>query len=130
VIQGDGVNFDSIGEILEGLKADGFSAENVAFGMGAELLQKVNRDTQRMAMKASAARINGTWHDVLKTPKTDASKASKPGVLSLVANGSGLKTVRRAALNGATDLLEPVFRNGKILREQTLDDIRERAKLA
>lgn len=129
VIQGDGVNYESIGEILEGLKADGFSTENVAFGMGAELLQKVNRDTQRMAMKASAIRRDGAWVDVLKTPKTDAGKASKPGVLSLVAGGAGLKTVRRSALNGGKDLLEPVFRNGRILREQTLDDIRERAKL-
>lgn len=129
VIQGDGVNMESIGEILEGLKSDGFSAENVAFGMGAELLQKVNRDTQRMAMKASAARINGTWHDVLKTPKTYPSKGSKPGVLSLVNGSGGLRTVRRAALGQGRDLLEPVFLNGKILREQTLDDIRERAKL-
>ena len=65
VIQGDGVNLESIAAILEALKIRKISAENIAFGMGGELLQKVNRDTQKFAMKASAIQINGEWQDVL-----------------------------------------------------------------
>jgi len=41
VIQGDGVNLSSIGAILEVLKANKISAENVAFGMGGGLLQQI-----------------------------------------------------------------------------------------
>jgi nicotinamide phosphoribosyltransferase len=68
VIQGDGVNLDSLAVILAAVKADGFSTENLAFGMGAGLLQKVNRDTLSFAMKTSAIRIAGEWRDVYKQP--------------------------------------------------------------
>ena len=82
VIQGDGVNYFSISEILVKLLANGWSAENVAFGMGGALLQKVNRDTFKYAMKASAMkRLNDVyWNDVFKEPVTDTVKASKRGI--------------------------------------------------
>jgi nicotinic acid phosphoribosyltransferase len=54
--------------------------------MGGELLQKVNRDTQKFAMKASAACVNGEWRDVYKDPITDSGKRSKKGRLALVRN--------------------------------------------
>ena len=39
VIQGDGINSDSVKEILKATIDAGFSAQNVAFGMGGNLLQ-------------------------------------------------------------------------------------------
>jgi nicotinic acid phosphoribosyltransferase len=42
-LQGDGINVVTIGKILDAAVAAGFSAENVAFGMGGGLLQRVNR---------------------------------------------------------------------------------------
>ena len=51
VIQGDGVGLPMIGAILRAAMDAGFSAENVAFGMGGGLLQKVNRDTMSFATK-------------------------------------------------------------------------------
>lgn len=57
LIQGDGVSPDSIAAILEAMKQKGYSADNVVFGMGGELLQRMDRDTQKYAMKASAIRI-------------------------------------------------------------------------
>jgi hypothetical protein len=42
-MQGDGINIVTIGKILDAAVAAGFSAENVAFGMGGGLLQRVNR---------------------------------------------------------------------------------------
>jgi nicotinic acid phosphoribosyltransferase len=42
-VQGDGINVVTIGKILDAAVAAGFSAENVAFGMGGGLLQRVNR---------------------------------------------------------------------------------------
>jgi nicotinamide phosphoribosyltransferase len=102
------------------------SAENIAFGMGAALLQKVNRDTQRFAMKASAIRIDGEWRDVYKDPVTDPAKRSKAGRLALVEENGCLNTVR---LESAVDrnLLVEVFRNGELLQEWNLEQIRERA---
>lgn len=126
VIQGDGINPDSIAEILAAMKAKGQSAENIAFGMGAALLQKVTRDTQRFAMKASAIRIDGEWRDVYKDPITDPGKRSKAGRLALVEEDGGLATVRR---EDACDrnLMVEVFRNGEILQEWDFEQVRQRA---
>lgn len=130
VIQGDGVSLASIRAILENLKQHGYSAENLAFGMGAELLQKVNRDTLKFAMKASAVQINGEWRDVYKDPVTDPGKQSKRGRLALVRNRNGqLQTVREGELGMRPNLLRPVYRNGKLLVDDTLEQIRARAVL-
>ncbi|CAL9989063.1 nicotinamide phosphoribosyl transferase [Vibrio phage D480] len=85
IIQGDGVNIEEIRRILDFMEAKGWSAENIAFGMGGGLLQQSDRDTQRFAMKMSAAIINGEYVSVFKMPKTDPSKASKAGFLDLIA---------------------------------------------
>ena len=129
VIQGDGVEEDSIREILTTLERAGISAENVVFGMGGGLLQKCDRDTLRFAMKASAAEIDGQWRDVQKTPATDPSKASKAGRLCLVREADGrLRTIRRDALGGRADLLEPVFRDGEILKRWTFAQVQARVR--
>jgi nicotinamide phosphoribosyltransferase len=126
VIQGDGINPDSIAEILAAMKARGQSADNIAFGMGGALLQKVNRDTQRFAMKASAICIDGQWKDIYKAPVTDPDKRSKAGRLALVKQGSHLITVRQEEAAGGNRLVE-VFRNGELLQEWNFEQIRERA---
>lgn len=59
VIQGDGISYSSIKEIYEALKQNGISVENLALGMGGALLQKVDRDTQKFALKCSYAEVNG-----------------------------------------------------------------------
>lgn len=51
VIQGDGVSFETLGRVLDGVLAAGYSAQNCAFGMGGGLLQKLNRDTMSFATK-------------------------------------------------------------------------------
>jgi nicotinamide phosphoribosyltransferase len=68
VIQGDGVNEDSISEILDSIERLGFSATNVAFGMGGALLQKLNRDTQQFAIKCSEVTVAGEAIAVYKDP--------------------------------------------------------------
>ena len=68
IIYGDGINERSIRGILMELKGYGFSADNIAFGMGGALLQQVNRDTQMMAMKTSAILMPDGWRDVYKAP--------------------------------------------------------------
>ena len=74
VIQGDGVNEESIGAILESFALRGYSADNIGFGMGGALLQKIDRDTCFWAMKCSAIEIDGIWHEVFKQPIHDSGK--------------------------------------------------------
>ena len=69
--------------VLEILKKEGFSTENIAFGMGGGLLQAVGRDDFRFAMKASAICVDGEWRDVYKDPITDSGKRYKRGRLAL-----------------------------------------------
>lgn len=129
VIQGDGINEDTIRQILQNLLIDGFSAENVAFGMGGALLQKVDRDTQRFAYKASAGLINGAYRGIYKDPVTDPGKRSKDGVLDLVLEDGRMTT--RAYYTFDTDfpgsLMRTVYKDGELIVRDTLDDIRARA---
>jgi nicotinamide phosphoribosyltransferase len=136
VIQGDGMDLDAIEQLYRAVTTDGWSAENVTVGMGGGLLQKIDRDTMRFAMKASAIEIDAIWTDVYKDPKTDAGKRSKRGRLALVNNGTawndyatktGIETVRREERRERTNLLRPVFRDGELLVDESLATIRRRA---
>jgi nicotinamide phosphoribosyltransferase len=128
VIQGDGISFRTIKLILQAMKAKGISAENIAFGMGAELLQKLNRDTMAFAMKANAVMIDDKWHDIYKSPLTDNGKNSKPGRLALVKDGNDFCTIKLEGLGGRENLLKPVFENGKILKDWSFQEIRQRSE--
>ncbi|MGB0834147.1 MAG: nicotinate phosphoribosyltransferase [Psychrobium sp.] len=131
VIQGDGISLNTIEAILEAMKQAGLSADNIAFGMGGELLQKVNRDTLKFAMKASAVTIGGTVHDVYKDPITDSGKRSKKGILAVTKDDEGnFQTIRQHDLGDRQNLLQTVFRNGELVREVSFDEIRVKAQLA
>ncbi|WP_020407480.1 nicotinate phosphoribosyltransferase [Hahella ganghwensis] len=128
VIQGDGISQQTIEAILEAMKQRKQSADNVAFGMGGELLQKINRDTMKFAMKASAAKVAGLWRDVYKDPVTDQGKRSKKGRLAVVRGMNGeIKTIRREDIEQRENLLTPVFRNGELLEDYGFEDVRRRA---
>ena len=142
VIQGDGVNLNSIGEIYKTLADLGIGAENIVFGMGGKLLQAdINRDTQNFATKACYAVINGEERDIVKSPtELDAEgnivksfKKSKQGRLKLVKNTDGVtyKTVtsRDDDYESSRDCLVTVFEDGVITKEYSFDEIRRKAKL-
>jgi nicotinamide phosphoribosyltransferase len=124
VIQGDGIDFKMLGLILDHISNAGWSADNIAFGSGGGLLQKLNRDTQKFAFKCSSATVNDQERDVFKQPVTDGGKKSKAGRLKLVAQDGGLTTV--PATDPRPDQLQFVFRNGELLIDQKLSEIRQR----
>ncbi|PWQ97130.1 nicotinate phosphoribosyltransferase [Leucothrix pacifica] len=128
VIQGDGVNLESIEVILRNIKDAGFSADNIAFGMGGGLLQKVDRDTLGFAMKASAVRVDEQWRDVFKQPVTDKAKHSKKGRLALISTPQGITTIREDALVDDINLLRPVFVNGRLLIDDDFSTVRARSE--
>jgi nicotinamide phosphoribosyltransferase len=129
IIQGDGIGPQSLSKIINVVMDAGFSADNITFGMGGGLLQQVNRDTMSWAMKASAISINGTWKDIYKDPVTSHSKRSKKGRLALIKDSNGqLQTIKAKDLSADNDnLLRDVYVDGKLLIEDSLTTIRERA---
>jgi nicotinamide phosphoribosyltransferase len=142
VIQGDGVNYESIIEILDMMVEEGFAVENIAFGMGGALLQKVDRDTQKFAIKCSSIVINGEEVEVQKNPieinekgeRVQSFKKSKAGRLKLVHhideynNSDEYETVQHCK-DFTGDILVNIFENGHILKEWTFEEVRERAEV-
>jgi nicotinamide phosphoribosyltransferase len=132
IIQGDGINEHSIKEILDKLLLNGYSATNIAFGMGGALLQQHNRDTQKFAMKCSHIFIGDKSVDVFKDPITDSGKSSKAGRLDLVNDFDGkffkLQTVRIEgnAISEPGSVMRTVFENGEVLIDDDFATIRSR----
>jgi len=125
VIWGDGINELSIKTILTVcVDVNGFSADNLAFGMGGALLQQVNRDTQKFSMKASAICINGVWHDVFKDPITDRVKASKKGRFMVVSENGGIKTVPLDESQLDRDIMKVRYSNGQSLNDIKFSQVR------
>lgn len=131
LIQGDGINDRTVRDILASLKSNAYSADNIAFGMGGGLLQQVNRDTLRFAMKCSAIRVDGVWRDVWKNPVTDPGKASKRGRMTVLRNRDTgeLKTalIEEGIWHDTTrfeDAMATVWENGTLLKRYALDEVR------
>lgn len=127
VIQGDGINAASIRKILFLLEQWGYSASNVAFGMGGALLQQPNRDTQKFAQKLHLVTVDGQTYGVSKSPIDDMGKASKKGRLDVIRDERGVRTVELETDQQAQhpmSILHTVFENGEILKRYTWEEVR------
>jgi nicotinamide phosphoribosyltransferase len=135
VIQGDGIDHDTLEPILRVQKEEGYSADNLAFGSGGGLLQKLNRDDLQMAIKNSAACTEQDgWYDVFKSPVDAAGKRSKRGRLKLTKqlrlDGSGERLMTVQEHQAGVDVMRTVFENGKLLVDEDLDTVRQRITAA
>lgn len=142
VIWGDGINAQSLETILRTMvDFHGYSADNFAFGMGGGLLQQLDRDTLKFAMKCSSIGVREqvadndlgvsmdlVWRDVFKDPITDQGKASKKGRVTLFKKEfsdeyfTGVEDWRK-------DELETYFENGEIKFTQTFEQVRANSNL-
>lgn len=130
VLQGDGINIEMVPSILENLKNNGYSADNVTFGSGGGLAQNVTRDTNRFAQKASHVVIDGVAHNIQKIPETDPSKASKAGRLAVVnRNGVVLTVPEQEILDNEQNLLRVVYENGRLYNNCKFAKVRDNAKV-
>ena len=136
VLQGDGIDMDTLPILLDSIMDAGFSIDNIAFGSGGGLLQKVNRDTCRFAFKCSSVTTNGEQIDVYKQPIDDPGKNSKKGKMKLVLDKGwhdyDCKLERFITVgvdDPRKDELIEVYRDGKVLVNPTFEEIRNRAKL-
>lgn len=133
VIQGDGIDIKDIKSILDLMESHKLSTDNIAFGMGGGLLMKLNRDTQKFAIKCSAIDIDGVWHEVHKDPVGQPDKKSKRGKLILTKLDDEFVTIECADMveyimrtQMHEDILTTIFENGIIKKEYNLEEVRER----
>lgn len=109
VIQGDGIDPQTFGMLIQRVVDLGYAPESVIMGSGGGLLQKVTRDTLSFAQKTSAVSIGGVWQDSVKNPVTDTGKRSKGGRQS-------------------TEQYVLMYSHGLVFYSTTLDQIRELAR--
>lgn len=136
IIYGDGLSPSKITTLLITMKELGWAADNIVFGMGGGLLQKVDRDTCRFAWKCCALQTaDGLWRDVYKDPcdgkGTDDSKASLKGKQKVIKIDGVYTVVREDCVEyeSIKNELEVVYLNGDILKTYTFDEIRANASL-
>lgn len=143
-IYGDSITVQRAEKIYQILEENGFSAQNVSLGVGSfsfhcieedGILSPFTRDTFSSCIKACDAIIDGVEYPIFKDPKTDREtgngfKKSQKGccVVTEDANGELIYVDGRTweeAYNDPSNLLQPIFRNGKLLKEVTLEEVRQ-----
>lgn len=131
LIYGDSITVARAKDIFERLKDRGFASSNIVFGVGSFTTQYTTRDSLGMAVKATGAVIDGQQIMVVKEPKTDLGKKSAKGFLKVVRDENGeLKLVDNCQLEDVQsddNELRRVFYNGKLIVDEDLTTIRERA---
>lgn len=126
-IYGDSITHERASAITAGLKANGFASCNMVFGVGSYTYQYVTRDTFGFAMKATWCMIDGVGHDLFKKPITDdGMKNSAKGRLAVHKDENGkLFLINQATPEQeAASELKPVWRDGRLLKYWTFDEVR------
>lgn len=129
VIYGDSITLARQTAILSGLESRRFASSSVVLGIGSFTYQYVTRDTFGFAMKATHCTVRGESREIFKAPKTDGAKNSHRGLLAVYRDSGRLLGVNQSASRFEEqnkNLLETVFEDGKLVRETTLAEIRER----
>ena len=133
LIYGDSISPEIAEETFKQLEEKGFASSNIVYGVGSYSLGYHTRDTFSMALKATYTVIDGEEKFIFKDPKTDIGgiKKSQRGMVAVV-NGEngiylvdGLNEMEKDAM-GIIDLLEDVFIDGKLVRDESLAEIRAR----
>lgn len=88
-----------------------------------------NQETLGFAFKATYAEINGVATELFKDPITDPGKKSHKGLMKLVKLSSGEYVTLDQQENDEGGELVEVFKDGKVVREYTLEEIRERSNI-
>jgi len=130
-IYGDAITLERCTAICERLAAKGFASTNMVYGIGSYTYQYNTRDTFGFALKSTYANIGGEEKFLFKDPVTDTDKVKKSQTGMVVvskANGpieftDGLTEVVRDIMS-PIDMLEDIFVDGVLLREQSLSEIR------
>lgn len=136
-IYGDSITIQRCQEIYEILIAAGFACNNVALGVGSFSMQCVEengvlkpftRDTFSSCIKATYCEVNGKPIPIFKNPKDGGFKKSQKGLCRVyMEDGKLTYTDGYTSENIPEDnLLEEVFCDGRLTKEYTLAEVRDR----
>lgn len=142
-IYGDAITLERAEEICRRLESKGFASSNVVLGIGSYTYNMNTRDTFGFALKTTYGVVNGKELLLYKDPITDdGTKKSQKGKVVVIDENKGLKynPENKQSLvyidelndvqynNYKSNLLKPVFKDGKLLVDWTLEEIRDRIK--
>lgn len=131
-IYGDSITVERCEEICKGLMEKGFAVNNCVFGIGSYTYQYNTRDTFGFALKATHTVINGEERFIFKDPKTDTGnfKKSQKGMCYVYRQGEDILYKDELTIKEQEEfkdnLLEPVFKDGRLLKDYSLAEIRNR----
>jgi len=147
-IYGDAITLERAEQICKRLESKGFASSNVVLGIGSYTYNMNTRDTFGFALKTTYGVVDGKELLLYKDPITDdGTKKSQKGMVAVIDKSKmgntylnkqmfgelGIEYIDE--LNRATkegykdiDMLQPVFEDGKLLVDWTLDEIRQRVK--
>lgn len=130
VVYGDGMTYQRINDIYQGMVNYGYCVSNVVLAAGAFMLNSITRDDLGMSLKCSYAEVKGTPVNVYKEPKTDPGKNSTKGLLCLERDEDGVLTLTQETTpnHSMTGLLQPVYNNGKFIKRVSYEDLIEKVK--
>jgi nicotinamide phosphoribosyltransferase len=128
LIYGDSITLDRAQAILSGLESKGFASNNIVFGIGSFSYNFSTRDTLGIAVKATAAIVNGKMLELYKDPATDKSKLKKSakGLLRVEhENDHYVLYDQQTDINNMGEFIE-IFRDGQLKNLPSLTEIRKR----
>lgn len=137
-IYGDSITVQRCEQIYQILMENGFACSNVALGVGSfsfqcieedGVLKPFTRDTFSSCIKATYCEIDGKPYPIFKDPKEGGFKKSQRGCCVVFEENGGLQyrdglSWEEAAV--AENLLQTVFKDGVLVKEQSLQEIRNR----
>lgn len=128
-IYGDSIRLDRAEQICARLKAKGFATTNIVMGIGSFQFNVQSRDSLGIAFKSVYCEVNGEKREIFKAPITDSGeKKSAKGLLAVFKDEQGDFYLKEQTtwdeVNNCE--LKTVFKDGKLLVDHTLSEIRKR----
>ena len=137
-IYGDSITVQRCEEVYQILMENGFACSNVSLGVGSfsmhcieenNVLKPFTRDTFSSCTKACYAEVGGKSYPIFKNPKEGGFKKSQKGLCFVYEDENGDLAYRDEYTSENIpkgNLLETVFKDGRLVKEYTLKDIRQR----
>ncbi len=137
-IYGDSITVQRCEAIYKILEENGFACSNVALGVGSfsfqcieeeGVLKPFTRDTFSSCIKATYCEIAGEPHPIFKNPKDGGFKKSQKGCCVVMQDANGEYSYKdeftwKEACENSENKLVTVFKDGVLLKEQSLSEIR------
>lgn len=138
-IYGDSITIQRCEEVYKILIENGFACNNVSLGVGSFSMQCVEeegqlkpftRDTFSSCIKATYCEVEGKPIPIFKNPKDGGFKKSQKGLCCVYKNQQGTLVFEdgytKDNLPKEQNLLETIYKDGTLVKEQSLAEIRNR----